>query len=100
MDGILHGFIIQALLTAASFAVGYLWNKSKALSDRQQAIEKGTRALLKIELRKVHRESKSRGFITYEDESIAEEVYEAYHQLGGNGQGTAMLKDLRDLETK
>ena len=59
MDGILHGFIIQALLTVASFAVGYFWNKSKALSERQQAMEKGTRALLKIELRRVHRESKS-----------------------------------------
>ena len=63
-------------------------------------MESGTRAMLKMELCRIHKDSTAAGAITYDDEAIAEEIYTAYHSLGGNGQGTKMMADIRKLAMK
>ena len=88
---------LQIVYSVGSFVLGYFWTKSRALSARQAAMEDGTRALLKMELCRIHRESIQQGTLSYDNESIAEEIYAAYHSLGGNGQGTTMINDIRKL---
>lgn len=67
------------------------------VAKRQEAMENGLRMILKIELRRIHTEAMQRGTISYEDEAFAEEIYQRYHDLGGNGQATAMMEDIRGL---
>ena len=97
MNESLLGFGLQILYAIGAFALGTAWNRSKDLTARQKAMENGTRAMLKMELCRIHRESVSSGHIGYNDEAIAEEIYNAYHSLGGNGQGTKMIDDIRRL---
>ncbi len=97
MDSTVLGFILQVTYAVGAFTLGHFWNKSHELSARQLAMEKGTRALLKTELCRIHRESTTRGGLPYDEESLAEELYSAYHALGGNGQGTTMINDIREM---
>ncbi len=100
MDSTLLGFILQVTYAVGAFVLGTAWNKSRSLSLRQKAMESGTRAMLKMELCRIHKESTAQGCIAYDDEAIAEEIYTAYHSLGGNGQGTKMMADIRKLAMK
>lgn len=100
MDATLISFGLQVSYSVGAFVLGYFWNKSRELSARQLAMERGTRALLKTELCRIHRESTTRGGLSYDDESLAEEIYSAYHSLGGNGQGTTMINDIRKMMMK
>ena len=100
MDSTVLGFSLQVAYAVGAFVLGTVWNKSRNLSIRQKAMESGTRAMLKMELCRIHKDSTAAGAITYDDEAIAEEIYTAYHSLGGNGQGTKMMADIRKLAMK
>lgn len=100
MDSTVLGFVLQITYAVGAFILGTAWNKSRSLSIRQKAMESGTRAMLKMELCRIHKESTTAGCIAYDDEAIAEEIYNAYHSLGGNGQGTKMMADIRKLAMK
>ena len=41
-----------------------------------------------------------KGFVTFEELESANEVYEAYHNLKGNGTGTKMIEEIRKLPIK
>lgn len=92
--------ILNVLPTVVGVVIGYLWNKARGLSEKQQAMEKSIRAILKIELRRIYAYGTERGCLSYEDEQIAEEIYETYHALGGNGQGTTMIEAIRKMELR
>ncbi len=100
MDANLMGFFLQVAYALGAFALGRVWSKSKDLTARQKAMESGTRAMLKMELCRIHKEATQKGYISYADEAIAEEIYTAYHSLGGNGQGTKMMKDIQKITMK
>lgn len=87
----------QGSYAVLSFAVGFLWNKERGRAKKAKDTECGIRALLKIELRRIHEKGQSEHKISYADEASAEEIYSTYHALGGNGQGTSMIQDLRKL---
>lgn len=97
MDSALFSFILQVVYSVGAFVFGYAWNKSRSLSRRQEGIENGTRILLKMNLIRIHRVSSKNGYITYDDAALAEEIYDAYHALGGNGSGTHMLEDIKKM---
>lgn len=87
----------QGSYAILSFAVGFLWNKERGRAKKAKDTECGIRALLKIELRRIHERGQVEHKISYADEASAEEIYSTYHALGGNGQGTSMIQDLRKL---
>lgn len=97
MDSALFSFMLQVVYSVGAFVFGYAWNKSRSLSRRQEGIEHGTRILLKMNLIRIHRASSKQGCITYDDAALAEEIYAAYHALGGNGSGTHMLADIKKM---
>lgn len=100
MEDIVQSLLTQWVSAIVTFLLGFLWHRYRTLANREQNMEKGIRATLKLELRRIHEGAAKQGYITYGDEAIAEEIYAAYHALGGNGQGTAMINDLRKMEAK
>lgn len=100
MENAFTSLILNALPTVAGVIIGYLWNKARGLSQKQQAMEKSIRAILKIELRRIYDLGTTNGYLSYEDEQIAEEIYDSYHTLGGNGQGTTMIEAIRKMELR
>ncbi len=89
--------IIHYIPTVLGIFIGYLWNKARGLSEKRDKVEAAMRVILKRELIKIYDESTARGYITMYDEGIAEEIYTHYHGLGGNGQGTKIIGDIRLL---
>lgn len=82
---------------ALSMAVGFLWNKAKGRQENREKTEDGVRALLKDRLISIHACAVKRNAITYTELERASTMYEAYHGLGGNGTGTAIMEELRRL---
>lgn len=87
----------QGSYVVLSFAFGYLLNKERSNKTKRQSTECGIRAILKIELRRIHEKGQSEHKLSYADEASAEEIYATYHALGGNGQGTTMINDIRKM---
>lgn len=87
----------QGSYAVLSFFIGYLLNKERGNKKKKESTECGIRALLKIELRRIHEKGQSEHKLSYADEASAEEIYSTYHVLGGNGQGTTMIQDIRKL---
>lgn len=78
-------------------AVGYLWNKLKYYDSKQQNTDEGLRALLKDRLISIYTEVKKDKYITFDQMDRANMIYKAYHGLGGNGTGTAIIEELREM---
>lgn len=87
----------QGSYAILSFAVGFLWNKERGRAKKAKDTECGIRALLKIELRRIHERGEAEHKLSYADEASAEEIYATYHALGGNGLGTTMIQDIRKM---
>lgn len=97
MDDIIIVFLEQAAYTLAAFLVGYFLSKSRSLISHQHNVERGMRTLLKAELRQIHERATKNNYISYADEAMAQEVYDSYHALRGNGQGTNMIADIHRI---
>lgn len=97
MDDIIFAFMEQVAYTLAAFFVGYFLSKSRGLISHQQNVERGMRTLLKAELRHIHEKATKNGYISYDEEAMAQEVYDSYHALQGNGQGTNMIADIHRI---
>lgn len=48
-------------------------------------------------LKDIHRDAVTRGYITLDEVEDAQEIYNAYHLLGGNGAGTRIINDLKAM---
>lgn len=68
------------------------------LKERLDRGDKSDRVLLRNELVRMHRDwFEERGYITLEALEYAENTYEVYHELKGNGSGTKLWEDLKVL---
>lgn len=48
-------------------------------------------------LKDIHRDAVTRGYVTLDEVEDAQEIYNAYHLLGGNGAGTRIINDLKSM---
>ncbi|WP_317303909.1 hypothetical protein [Allisonella histaminiformans] len=78
-------------------AVGYLWNKLKYYDNKQKNTDEGLKALLKDRLISIYTDAKKQKYITFDQMDRADMIYKAYHGLGGNGTGTAIIAELREM---
>ena len=106
MSDILTSLACQIFLMVVGALVGTTFEKARKADEKREALEaavtkrqenmaSGLRVLLKSELRRIHLETIAKGTISHEDEQFAEDIYQRYHDLGGNGQSTAMMVDIR-----
>ena len=111
MGSILMGLVPQLLMMVLSGIVGWLGGKIKgAAKEREEARNKSTRErdesrsiqrlLLYYRLHDLFEEYVIKGAdISSADKHEIEEVYNYYHNLGGNGEGSRMYRELMALKT-
>lgn len=90
--------LMPYIMAIISGAVGWLSKSYRADRAKDRAMETGLRTLLRAELLEIH----TRHVVHHEPISVsiqdeADRVYRAYHDLGGNGTGTMMWKQIMDL---
>ncbi len=93
----LESIIANCIYAILCMAVGYLWNKLKYYDNKQKNTDEGLRALLKDRLISIYTEVKKDKYITFDQMDRANMIYKAYHGLGGNGTGTAIIEELREM---
>lgn len=92
-----YSIALPIVLTAL---MGYIvWLLKKQKKDRD-ANSKGTMLLLRVQLIEYHDKYTILGLIpSYAYENFCE-MYEAYHELGGNGMITKMKEEIDELHLK
>lgn len=92
-----YSIALPIVLTAL---MGYIvWLLKRQKKDRD-ANSKGTMLLLRVQLIEYHDKYMSIGSIpSYAFENFCE-MYEAYHELGGNGMITKMKEEVEELHLK
>lgn len=92
-----YSIALPIILTAL---MGYIvWLLQKQKKDRD-ANSKGTMLLLRVQLIEYHDKYTILGSIpSYAYENFCE-MYEAYHELGGNGMITKMKEEIDELHLK
>lgn len=68
--------------------------------DKRNANAEGTKLILFYMLQRLHVEYMYQGFVNHEQRTQFRELYEAYHELGGNGYGTRMWEDVKELDIR
>ncbi|TGX98670.1 hypothetical protein E5357_08185 [Hominisplanchenecus murintestinalis] len=88
---------MQMYAAAAPAVLGYIvWLLKRQKRDRD-ANGRGTMLLLRVQLMEYHDKYMAKGKIpSYAYQNFVE-MYQAYHELGGNGMITKMYKEIQDL---
>ena len=96
----LKEFFIQTYSIVLPVALGYIvWLLKQQKKDRD-ANSKGTMLMLRAKLIEYHKEWTERNYITKHGLQNFIEMYEAYHELGGNGMVTHLLEEVEGLQIK
>lgn len=92
--------LIQTYMAVLPVFLGYIvWLLKNQKKDRD-ANSKGTMLLLRVQLIEYHSKyTKADSIPSYAYENFCE-MYEAYHELGGNGMVTKMKKEIDELHLK
>ena len=86
-----------ALVLVALIEAGAARDRKKI--KNQNAVQDGVRALLRDRIIQAHNHYSEKGYIpVYGMENVLA-MYNAYHELGGNGTVTKLVDDLRELPT-
>lgn len=97
MDLVMAAAVTACVSSVCGAAVGAAMSsagrKAKAAAAESKGIEDGMRALLWRELRNIHAEALERGGMDVTDRRHLENVYSAYHNIGGNGTGTRLYEE-------
>lgn len=91
---------IQTYTIALPVVLGYIvWLLKNQKKDRD-ANSKGTMLLLRVQLIEYHDRYMAKGdILSYAYQNFVE-MYQAYHQLGGNGMITKMYEEIQELHLK
>ena len=93
-------FLLQTYTIALPILLGYIVWLLKEQKRERDANSRGTMLLLRVQLIEYHDRYTTLGEIpSYAYENF-EEMYEAYHDLGGNGMVTKMHKEIQELHLK
>ena len=100
MEGILLQTYTIALPVVLTSFLGYIvWLLKQQKKDRD-ANSRGTMLMLRAKLIEYHRDWTERGYVTKHGLENFLEMYEAYHELGGNGMVTHLLDEVEELQIK
>lgn len=92
--------LLQTYTIALPLLLGYvIWLLKRQKRDRD-ANSKGTMLLLRVQLIEYHEKWTKREYITKHGLENFLEMYQAYHELGGNGMVTHLLEEVRKLPIK
>lgn len=93
-------FLTETYAMVLPVVLGYIvWLLKRQKRDRD-ANGKGTMLLLRVQLIEYHDRYVALGHIPFYALENFIEMYEAYHELGGNGMVTEMYKEILELEIR
>ena len=93
-------FLMTTYTISLPIILGYIVYILKAQSKKKDANGRGTMLLLRVQLIEYHDKYTKIGEIpSYAYQNFIE-MYEAYHDLGGNGMVTKMKKEVEKLDIK
>lgn len=97
MDMSIVNTILSIVLTGVvSYLTWLMQNVNKLKSNYRIAVV----ALLRNDLKQMHKEYMARGYVTIDEYEEFNELYKVYSGLGGNGTGTRMKNDIDKLEIR
>lgn len=100
MGDILLQTYTMALPVVLTSLTGYaVWLLKRQKKDRD-ANSRGTMLMLRAKLIEYHRDWTERGYVTRHGLETFLEMYEAYHDLGGNGMVTHLREEVEELQIK
>lgn len=67
------------------------------LADKLDALDNAVIELAYLRIRERHENAMSHGWLHPNEKHVLERIYHAYHSLGGNGVGTQMIEEIRNL---
>ena len=93
----MYDFLMQTYTIALPILLGYIVWLLKQQKKSRDANSRGTMLLLRSQLIDYHSKYMKRGSIpSYAYENFIE-MYDAYHELGGNGMVTHMKEEIEEL---
>lgn len=93
-------FLLQTYTIILPIALGYIVWLLQQQSKDKNANERGTMLLLRVQLIEYHTKYMRLGEIPSYAYQNFEEMYEAYHDLGGNGMVKKMYEEIKELHIK
>lgn len=91
---------LQAFEVVLTGFMGYIVWLLKQQKKERDANSRGTMLLLRVQLIEYHDKYMEQGYIpSYAFQNFCE-MYEAYHELGGNGMVTKMNEEIHELHLK
>ena len=69
-------------------------------NKKREANAQGTKMILLYMLERLYEEYKLQDYVTHEQRDRFYEIYNAYHNLGGNGYGTALWETIEGLDIR
>ena len=92
--------LLQTYMAALPIVLGYVIWLLKDQRKGRDANSRGTMLLLRVQMIEYHDKYVAQGYIpSYAYENFCE-MYEAYHELGGNGMITHMFDEIKELEIR
>ena len=96
-SAVIVAVVASPTLTAITNAIlTVLKRKKKKKTPEQKAMI----VLLRRELRELYNEIKANNYVTIDELEEFDEIYEVYHDLGGNGRGTKMYDYVHNMKMK
>lgn len=93
-------FFLQAFEIVLTALLGYIVWLLKQQKKERDANSRGTMLLLRVQLIEYHDKYIEQGYIpSYAYQNFCE-MYEAYHELGGNGMVTKMNEEIHELHLR
>lgn len=96
----MYQFLMQSYTIALPIVLGYIVWLLQQQKKTKDANSKGTMLLLRVQLIEYHDKYTKRGSIpSYAYQNFCE-MYDAYHELGGNGMVTHMFEEIKELNLR
>lgn len=99
MEMLKETYTIALPIVLTAFMGYIVWLLKNQKSDRD-ANSRGTMLLLRVQMIEYHNKYMKLGEIPSYAYQNFQEMYEAYHELGGNGMVTKMKNEIEDLHLK
>lgn len=100
MENMLFNIVGDLLYGGILFLLGVMAQFIRSERKDRRAIENGLCALLRNSIIRIHGEVTEKGEVTATQWENAEKMYEAYHELGGNGLASKMMGEIAAMHTK
>ncbi len=95
-SAVIVAVVASPTLTAITNAILTMLKHKKKQTQEQKAMI----VLLRRELREQYKDIVEKTYVSIEELEEFDEIYEIYHELGGNGRGTKMYEYVHKMKVK